>query len=138
MLLVGVGTDIIEIERIKKACVNSRFLERVFTVKEREYCFSLKNPYPSLAARFAAKEAVLKALETGLSGCSFKDVEIIKEADTGKPIVKLSGGAKKVAKEKLIENIMISISHNKTHAIAFAVAQTKSTLQKLDHSTNKK
>lgn len=123
-MLIGIGTDIVEIDRIKKACLKPRFLERVFTDKEREYCFSLKNPYPSLAARFAAKEAVLKALGTGLSGCGFKDIEIVKET-TGRPLIELSGGAKKTAKRKSIINIMISISHNKTHAIAFATAQTR-------------
>ncbi|MEG6615047.1 holo-ACP synthase [Peptococcaceae bacterium 1198_IL3148] len=121
-MLTGVGTDTIEIERIAKACTNERFLERIYTLAERQYCFSHKNPYPSLAARFAAKEAVLKALGTGLAGCRFTDIEVIANYPGGPPTVKLSGGARKVADKKGVDKVLISLSHDRTTAVAFAVA----------------
>lgn len=121
-MLTGIGTDTIEIERITEACANKRFLERVYTIAERDYCFNRKNPYPSLAARFAAKEAVLKALGTGLAGCRFTDIEVVFEYAGGPPAVKLSGGALKVANEKGVDKVLISLSHDRTRAVAFAVA----------------
>jgi holo-[acyl-carrier protein] synthase len=122
ILIAGIGTDTIEIERITKACANKRFLERVYTLVERDYCFSRNNPFPSLAARFAAKEAVLKALGTGLAGCRFTDIEVISSNVGGPPTVKLSGGAKQVASEKGVDTVLISLSHDRTRAVAFAVA----------------
>lgn len=123
-MISGVGTDTIEIERMAKACENLRFVERVFTAGEREYCGQRKNPYPCLAARFAAKEAVLKALGTGLAGCRFSDVEILPRQKGGPPMVKLLGGAGRIAKEKGIKQVLISLSHDRQRAVAFAVAIT--------------
>ena len=122
-MLTGIGTDIIEIQRVTKACANPRFLERIFTDSERRYCLKRKDPYPCLAARFAAKEAVLKALGTGLTGCRFTDVEILPELQGGPPVVKLSGGAQKAATQQAVGRILISISHDHTKAVAFAVAE---------------
>lgn len=123
-MLLGVGTDIIEIQRITKACANERFIKRIYTLAEREYCLARKNPYPCLAGRFAAKEAVLKSLGTGLAGCRFIDVEILPNGIGGEPTVTLYGGAKQAAIARGIGNIMVSLSHDQTKAIAFAVAVT--------------
>ncbi len=121
-MLTGIGTDIIEIERIKKACQNSRFLQRVFTPAEQQYCLKRTDPYPCLAARFAGKEAVLKALGTGLKGCRFTDVEIMPEYQGGAPKVRLFGGAEAAAMQRDICKILISLSHDRSRAVAFAAA----------------
>ncbi len=122
MLLIGVGTDTIEIARINKACKNARFLERVFTPKEQEYCLSRNNPYPCLAARFAGKEAVLKAMGTGLRGCRFNEIEILPEHPDGPPKVKLYGGTEEICRQRNISSFLVSLSHDRTRAVAFAVA----------------
>ena len=121
----GVGIDIIEIERIEKAVQRSgeRFLQRVFTAAERSYCENKRQPHSSYAARFAAKEAVLKALGTGLSsGASFTDVEVYQKSG-GAPGINLYNNTAKLAEEKGITEIAISLSHNHNQAIAVAIAQ---------------
>ncbi len=121
--LIGAGTDIIEIDRIRQAIERggSSFLNRIFTPGERGFCEVRKNRFSCYAARFAAKEAVLKALGTGLAGCSFRDVEVQRQG-SGRPEIKLHGGAAKAAAEKGITLILISISHNRENAVAFAIA----------------
>ncbi len=107
-----IGIDIEEIDRIQKAHKKwgERFLERVYTKKEVEYCFIKQNPYPSLCGRFCAKEAVIKVTSGSLS---FKEIEIINDKK-GKPVVFING--KK-------SDIKISLSHSKKYAAAVAVAQ---------------
>ncbi|MDD2554667.1 MAG: holo-ACP synthase [Desulfotomaculaceae bacterium] len=121
--MIGAGTDIIEIARIKQAYERSgdRFLEKVFTPGERNFCNARRDRFPCYAARFAAKEAVLKALGTGLAGCGFVDVEVHRTGG-GRPEIKLHGAAAEIAKEKGIASILISISHNRENAVAFAIA----------------
>lgn len=122
-MVMGIGTDIIEIERIKKA-VNRyglRFLKRVYTVAEAELCSSRKDPYPCYAARFAAKEAVLKALGTGLAGCRWTDVEVCSTI-SGAPEVKLTGRASELARASGVIAVLLSLSHDRGRAVAFAVA----------------
>ena len=119
---VKCGTDIIEIDRIKESIENlgERFLQKVFTQKEIEYCESKKaQKYQHYAARFAAKEAVFKAISESLQdkyALGWCDYEILNNED-GKPIVKISG----LDLEK-IEDIDLSISHCKQYAMATAVA----------------
>ncbi len=114
----GLGNDIVEIERIKKAIERTpKFLSKVFTEREIEVVSSKKNPYPSYAGRFAAKEAISKAFGTGVRGFSLVDIEILPD-DLGKPRVYLYGELKK---RYLEENIMISISHSRDYATAVAV-----------------
>ena len=122
-MIFGVGIDIIEIERIKSAVKkNDKFLERMFTKKELEY-YELKNfKMESIAAGFAAKEAVLKALGTGLRGFTWKDIEIMR-LKVGKPIVRFSGAVKEFVEDNGIGEIHISISHSKKFAVANAVAE---------------
>ncbi|WP_027308966.1 holo-ACP synthase [Caloramator sp. ALD01] len=118
-MIKGIGTDIIEISRIKKAVEKKGFLERVYTKKELEYIKT--KPTESAAGYFAAKEAVSKALGTGIKGFSFRDIEILKR--DGAPYVVLHRGAKKIAEEKDIKNIQLSISHCREYAVAYVVME---------------
>jgi len=119
-MIEALGIDLIEIKRIKKVKERwgKRFLERVYTSKELEYCLNKKYPESSLSGRFAAKEAVMKALGTGLSsGVSWKDIEILNDRK-GKPEVLVYGKTKKLLGKK---KVLISISHTKEDAIAQAM-----------------
>lgn len=119
--MVGIGVDIIEIDRIEKAMQkHDSFLTRIFNENEIQY-FKSKNYKPeTVAGFFAAKEAVSKVLGTGISGFPWKDIEI-SHTSYGQPIVILKNQAKIFAEEKSITEIMISISHCKTYAVANAV-----------------
>ena len=114
---IKTGIDIVEVSRIKKAIEssNNKFLKRIFTEKEIEYCISKKiNKYEHFAARFAAKEACLKAISELLASkynISWKEIEIL-NSEEGRPILKLH---KEIGK---IENIDVSISHVKEYAVA--------------------
>lgn len=122
-MVKGIGTDIIEIERFKNAVLKGgeKFLHRIFTASEIDYCRPRKNPYPCYAARFAAKEAVLKALGTGLAGCRWTDIEIYRVSG-GAPGVRLAGGAASRAQKQEITDVLLSISHDRGCALAFAMA----------------
>ncbi|SMC23285.1 holo-[acyl-carrier-protein] synthase [Clostridium acidisoli DSM 12555] len=124
-MIVGVGVDILEINRIKDAIEkNSFFLEKIYTQNEIEYLKS-RNFRPEYAAgRFAAKEAVAKALGTGIFQFSMKDIEIDRNAN-GKPVVVLRGKAKQVAQKFGEYKINLSISHSRENAIAYAVIEVK-------------
>ncbi|MGM0508848.1 MAG: holo-ACP synthase [Fusobacteriota bacterium] len=118
MKILGLGNDIIEIDRIKKAIErNSEIKNRIFTKKEIEYAGESKFSYNTYAGRFAAKEAISKAFGTGIRGFSLKDIEIINN-DLGKPEVFLKGDL-----EKKFDGykIMLSISHSKKDAMATAI-----------------
>lgn len=112
------GIDIIEIERIEKAITRrKRFKKKLFTEKEIEYCESQKNPILHYAARFCAKEAMMKALGTGWSqGVSWKQIEILNKK-SGKPYVVLYDTSLTIAGESKVE---VSLSHSKTVATAVA------------------
>jgi holo-[acyl-carrier protein] synthase len=120
----GIGVDIIEIGRIQKAVEKSgeKFLQRVYTPDEQAYCAGKRHPFASYAVRFAAKEAVLKALGAGVSGgYSLSEVEVV-SLPGGKPIVKLHNNIAKIALEKGVEKVLLSLSHDQRQAIAFAIA----------------
>jgi len=124
MRIVGIGTDITECARIEKMLQRhgAHFLERVFTDREIDYSSSKKRASEHFAGRWAAKEAVLKALGTGwIGGISWKDVEVINEIG-GRPRIVLHGGTQTIADQLGISEIQISISHCTSHAIAYAVA----------------
>lgn len=118
-MILGVGCDIIEISRIEKAMKKENFLTHCFTEREIEYFKSKQNRAESIAAGFAAKEAVSKALGTGVSGFSLTDIEILHQ-ENGRPYVNLTGGAAKIAHE-LGGKVSISMSHSKDIAMAYAV-----------------
>ena len=118
-----VGVDIIEIERVKKAVERTpRFLERVFTNRELDYCMNKANPYPSLAARFAAKEALRKLHPAFIAGVRFHDLEILRGED-GRPQVYLYGMAQQRCRAEGIGEIAISLAHSQEQAIATAIAK---------------
>ncbi|MGE4214521.1 MAG: holo-ACP synthase [Anaerotignaceae bacterium] len=121
-MVIGVGTDIIEIERIGKAILKKSFIEKYFTEREITFFESRNFKAETIAGSFAAKEAVAKGLGTGFSSFGAIDIEIIHD-NKGVPYVVLGGNAKVVAMEKEIENICISISHCRDYAIAYAVAE---------------
>jgi holo-[acyl-carrier protein] synthase len=116
---IAVGVDIIEIDRIEEAALSwqGSFLKRIYTEAELE---SSGNKPSSLAARFAAKEAVMKALGTGARGLGWKDIEVLSNSD-GAPFVRLHGRAYDKAKEIGMSQFAISMSHSKHYAIAMVV-----------------
>jgi len=121
-LIFGVGCDIIEIERVRKTLERTpAVLQRLFTEQEREYCQKKRDPLPSLAVRFAAKEAVFKALGGKLSSLSWQEVAVTNEK-SGQPSIKLSGAAHEMASQLGIRQVQISLSHSDGMALAFAVA----------------
>lgn len=123
---VGLGVDIVEIERMRKILSRSpAFAEKVYSAAERAYCDSHAHPEVHYATRFAAKEAVLKALGTGFSeGIGWLDVEVRRTAK-GRPFAVLTGRAREVAREKGVREIPISLSYTHTDAVACAMAITE-------------
>ena len=122
-MILGLGNDIVEIHRIKDALEkNPRFLSRVFTKDEQEYFVSRKMKTESIAGGFAAKEAVSKALGTGFRDFSMRDIEISRDKN-GRPYVILHENALKIAGQKGIKRIHVSISHCRTYAFAVAAAE---------------
>ena len=124
MHILGHGVDVIECPRILQLLENHghRFLQRVFTAHELDYCQQHKESTQRLAGRFAAKEAVLKALGTGMRGrMKWTDVRIAND-DFGKPEIVLSGESASVAQKKGIFQVLVSISHTREHAVASAIA----------------
>ncbi|WP_139414355.1 holo-ACP synthase [Chlamydia abortus] len=120
MQIAHIGTDIIEISRIRKAIKthNQRMFNKIFTKKEQVYCLRLIDPCPSLAARFAGKEAVAKALGTGIGKIvGWKDIEILKISK--QPEVFLP---ERVYQKLGISKVLLSISHSREYATAMAVA----------------
>lgn len=110
----------IETERIARALDRwgDRFLGYVYTSAELDYC---RNHVPELAARFAAKEAVSKALGTGLRGVKWREMEVLSDG-RGKPLVRLHGRAKSRAEDLGLDEFAISLSHSRRYAVAFVVA----------------
>ena len=120
-MTLGAGVDIIEIARVRQVFdrYGSRFLARVFTADEIAYC---KGRAPNLAARFAAKEATMKALGTGIRGVAWKDIEVVRHP-SGAPSIKLHGRGKQRAQRLGVRDISLSLSHSRDYAVAFVVIQ---------------
>jgi holo-[acyl-carrier protein] synthase len=120
-MILGIGTDLAEVERIGKSVekFGDRFLTRVYTAHERAYAMRKANWAERLAARFAAKEAGMKALGTGMSrGISWQHLEVANEP-SGRPTLRLYGAALSIANNMGVKRISVSLTHTK--AIAFAV-----------------
>lgn len=118
MRIIGLGTDIVEIERIEKAINKTeKFMERVFSLSEIEYCQKKINKYESFAGRFCAKEAIAKAMGTGVRNFELKDISIENDS-LGKPYGVFYRDLKKYFEDK---EVMLTISHCKTYATATAI-----------------
>ena len=125
VMIVGIGVDMVEIARIRGVYERhgERFLERVLTPREREYCLRHKDPAPRLAGRWAAKEAAMKALGTGLSnGVAWKDFEILPDPK-GKPVLELYGEAARIAKSLGASRAHVTITHSRDAAFAQAILE---------------
>ena len=127
---VGLGVDIVEIQRMQRLLDRTpSFAQRVYSPAEYEYCQSKANPATHFALRFAAKEAVVKALGTGFAcGIGVRDIEVVR-AKSGKPQVKLSGRALEVSRERGVRELSLSLSHTHTNAVACAMAVTEASLR---------
>jgi holo-[acyl-carrier protein] synthase len=124
MNVLGIGTDIVECLRIAQMIERhgELFIDRVYTTAEIEYCRCRKQATQHFAGRWAAKEAILKAIGTGWRrGISWRDIEVRNESG-GKPTVALRGGARDVVEQLGVGEILVTISHCRTHATAFAIA----------------
>jgi len=123
-VILGLGTDIIEVVRIGEMIERhgELFLQRVYTEQEIRYCQRKKGAMQHYAGRWAAKEAVMKTLGTGFSkGVGFKDIEVC-SLRSGAPYIELHGGARAVAEKLGIDQVLISISHCRAYATATAIA----------------
>ncbi len=124
-MIFGIGTDIIEVERVAKMVARGRqYLETIFTNQEIKYCETKAKKSEHYAARYAAKEATLKAIGTGWrDGFAFSDIEVINDR-LGKPQVFLHGKVRRFFDRKQIRQISISLSHSKESAVAMIVLET--------------
>lgn len=123
-MIRGIGTDIIEVCRIEKATQKEAFLKRVYTKKERELFMEKKGSPQTMAANFAGKEAVAKALGTGFGAVAWTDIEILRN-ETGAPVVALYGKAKVLCNQFGKTKVHISLSHLKELAVAYVVIEVE-------------
>ena len=136
MEILGIGTDIVECPRIGKMIEQhgELFLRRIYTEREIRYCQARKHAIEHFAGRWAAKEAILKAMGTGRSrGIAWTHVEV-RNGQDGRPRVLVCGAARDVARERGIGEILVSISHCRTYATAYALAMGRAagSLQPVD------
>jgi holo-[acyl-carrier protein] synthase len=118
--MIGIGVDLCEVDRMRMALDRTPTLrERVFTDEERAYCDQQKDPTERYAVRFAAKEAVMKAMGVGLGACKWREIEVAK-ASSGAPSVLLHGGARALAEGMGISSWRLTLTH--THRVAEAIA----------------
>jgi holo-[acyl-carrier protein] synthase len=121
--VLGLGVDIVEVDRIERAIARwgDTFVKRVYTPREIDRAASPVAVGQRLAARFAAKEAVMKALGVGWREMAWRDIEITNDA-LGRPIVHLHGAAQRIADARGISSVLVALSHTHDHAVANAVA----------------
>lgn len=127
VMIIGLGFDIIEISRVAESISRhgDRFLNRIFTAAEQEYCSTRRYPEEHLAARFAAKEACAKALGVGIAnGINWLDLEVIR-GSSGQPAMALRGYAGELASSMAVERILITLSHAKGNAAAVVVLESE-------------
>ena len=126
-MVYGIGIDLVRVKRIEEALGRwgERFQEKVFTGGEIHYCLQKRNPSPNFAARFAAKEAFVKALGIGIRrGVHWKDVEV-KRGPLGKPVLKLGGRALEICQQEKIEGVFLSLTHDHEYSSAVVVLEKK-------------
>lgn len=124
-MIFGIGTDIVEIDRIERllSSAGERFLARIYTAEEREYCNKMARRAANYAARFAAKEAFVKALGTGFSqGISWRDISVRNES-SGKPTLAISGKALEIMTATGITAVNVSLSHCQSHAVSIVTLE---------------
>jgi holo-[acyl-carrier protein] synthase len=124
-MIVGSGIDLVEIARIQLSMdrYGHRFLDRVYTAAEKEYCLRKRNAAESLAARFAAKEAGAKALGTGISqGVGWLEIEVVREPG-GRPSLQFHGRAAQRAERMGVRNATLSLTHTDALAMASVVLE---------------
>jgi holo-[acyl-carrier protein] synthase len=119
-MITGIGTDIIEIERIKKTADNPSFLRKIFS--EAEMTLFHGNNYETLAGNFAAKEAFAKAMGTGFKGCAPNEINVLRMPG-GKPYIVLDGNTRKIWEENGKGKILVTISHCKEYATATVIIE---------------
>jgi holo-[acyl-carrier protein] synthase len=127
-MIVGMGVDLIEIERVRQAHLRygQRFIDRLFTKSEAQYCLRKKDPYPSLAGRFAAKEATIKSFGHGFGGrWKWIQIEVVREL-SGRPTLKLTGILESLRVQRMIDNIHLTIAHSKRDATATVLFESSS------------
>ena len=134
---VGLGVDIVDIARMKRILERTpSFARKVYSDEERAYCLDKATPEVHFATRFAAKEAVVKALGTGFSeGIGVRDIEV-RRTSKGRPYVVLSGRAKEVARELGVRELPISLSYTHTEAVACAMAITEASVRAAEERVN--
>jgi holo-[acyl-carrier protein] synthase len=131
-MIVGVGIDLVEIERIESAYkkFGPRFIERVLTPEESTYCLAHKNPGPYIAARFAAKEAVSKAFGTGIGkAIGWQNIEV-RHKESGQPYISFNGKGLELFSAAKANVLHLSLSHTNTNAVAVAI------LEQISHLTD--
>jgi len=119
----GIGVDAVDVERFRRVIERRPgLLRRLFTESERAYAGRSRDPGPRLAARFAAKEAVLKALGVGVGAARFRDVEVVR-TEGGRPVLRLSGRAASLAADRGVRRWHVSMTHTDALAVASVVAE---------------
>ncbi|MGH9288910.1 MAG: holo-ACP synthase [Acidimicrobiales bacterium] len=120
--VLGAGVDLCEVDRMRRVLARTPgFAARVFTDDEQAYCRARRDPAERFAARFAAKEAVLKAMGVGLGACAFRDIEVVR-AESGAPSLALHGAAAELAAARGIARWHVSLSHTSMVAEALVIA----------------
>ncbi len=125
-MIVGIGTDLAEVGRIRHSIAQfgDRFLHRIYTEEERAYASSKANAAERFAARFAAKEAGMKAIGTGWRrGVTWKDFEVVNQR-SGQPVLTLSGVAREIADQRGVSRIFISLTHTREMAFAIVILES--------------
>ncbi len=126
-MIYGIGMDLVQIRRIQEALQRwgERFQDKVFTPYEIRYCRAKRNSSPNFAARFAAKEAFVKALGIGIRhGVHWRDVEV-QRGPLGKPVLKLTGRAAELIRREKIEGVFLSLTHDGDYSAAMVVLETR-------------
>jgi holo-[acyl-carrier protein] synthase len=125
-MILGIGTDLAEVDRIRESIARfgDRFLNRIYSTGERAYAASKANPVERLAARFAAKEAGMKAIGTGWSqGVTWQDFAVVNE-ESGRPTLALHGAAKRKADAMGVKRVSLSLTHTSATALAVVILES--------------
>ncbi|HTY61068.1 MAG TPA: holo-ACP synthase [Acidobacteriota bacterium] len=124
-MIIGTGVDVVEIARIRSVLerLKDRFISRVFTPAEQKFCSEHRDPTPHYAARFAAKEALFKAIGTGWAkGVTWLDVEVLRERQEA-PILALHGEAQRLSESMGVHKVHVSLSHSDQWAVAIVILE---------------